>query len=148
MVDDPASGDTPRLTHELAAAALAAQPFSVLLGTRLTAFGDGAAILEVDVRDELRQQHGFVHGGVLAYLADNALTFAGGTVLGAAVLTAGMTVDYLRPGRDGVLRARATVADATARQAVCRCEVVAVAPDGTETVCAIAQGTIRAVRTG
>jgi acyl-coenzyme A thioesterase PaaI-like protein len=59
-----------------------------------------------------------------------------------------MTVDYLRPARDGVLRARATVTDATARQAVCRCEVVEIAPDGTESVCAIAQGTIRAVRTG
>ena len=26
-----------------------------------------------------KQQHGFVHGGVLSYLADNALTYAGGT---------------------------------------------------------------------
>lgn len=138
----------PALTADLAAQALAAQPFSVLIGTRLTAFGDGAATLEVDVRDELRQQHGVVHGGVLAYLADNALTFAGGTVLGAAVLTAGVTVDYVRPGREGILSARAVVAHATRRQAVCRCEVVEVAPDGTESVCAVAQGTIRAVRTG
>nr|WP_303715165.1 hypothetical protein [Kutzneria buriramensis]WKX15531.1 hypothetical protein Q4V64_51740 [Kutzneria buriramensis] len=67
----------------LARKALAAQPFSVLLGTRLVAFGDGAATLELDIRDELRQQYGFVHGGVLGgvlgYAAGNALTFAAGS---------------------------------------------------------------------
>lgn len=31
------------------------------------------------LRDEHLQQHGFVHGGVISYLADNALTFAGGS---------------------------------------------------------------------
>lgn len=134
------------LTPERARAALAAQPFSVLVGARLAAFGPGSATLEVVVRDELRQGRGVVHGGVLAYLADNALTFAGGSVLGAAVLTAGLTIDYVRPGRDGTLRARAEVAHATPRQAVCRCEVLEVAPDGVETVCAVAQGTVRAVR--
>ena len=27
-------------------------------------------------------QHGFVHGGVISYLVDNAITFAGASVLG------------------------------------------------------------------
>ena len=35
----------------------------------------------------LQQQNGFAHGGVLNYLADNALTFAAGTRLGVGVLT-------------------------------------------------------------
>ncbi|MGP5081274.1 hypothetical protein ACTXJ8_05620 [Corynebacterium variabile] len=30
----------------------------------------------------MTQQHGFFHGGVLSYLADNSLTFAGGTAPG------------------------------------------------------------------
>ena len=34
---------------------------------------------------EPKQQNGFPHGGVLAYAADNAITFAAGTV----VLTGG-----------------------------------------------------------
>lgn len=136
------------LTLETARAALAGQAFSGLIGARLAAFGDGSATLEVEVRDELRQQQGVVHGGVLAYLADNALTFAGGAVLGPAVLTAGMTIDYVRPGRAGTLRARATVVHATRRQALCRCEVLEVAGDGTEVVCAVAQGTIRSVAKG
>lgn len=128
-----------------AAQVLAAQPFSVLLGARIVAFGDGAAILELDARDDLRQQNGYLHGGVLAYAADNALTFAGGTVLGAAVLTGGFTIDYLRPARDGTIRAHARVTNASRRQAVCRCDVHAIDADGTETLCAVAQGTIVAL---
>ena len=140
--DDPPA----ELTPERARAALAAQPFSGLVGARLAEFHPGSATLELAVRDELRQAQGVVHGGVLAYLADNAITFAGGSVLGAAVLTAGMTIDYVRPGRDGTLSARAQVVHATRRQAVCRCEIVEVAPDGAESLCAVAQGTVRSVR--
>ncbi|MEV8007767.1 PaaI family thioesterase [Streptomyces parvus] len=121
---------------------LEAQPFSVLLGARLTAFGDGAAVLELDVRDDLRQQNGFVHGGVLSYAADNALTFAAGAAVGPAVLTAGFTIDYLRPARGEVLRARAQVVRPGRSRVVCRCDLLMVDAEGTETLCAVAQGTI------
>src|SRR5215211_1100107 len=67
---------------ELARAALASQPFSVLLGSRLVEFDPEGATLELEVRNDLRQQHGFVHGGVISYLVDNAVTFAAGAVLG------------------------------------------------------------------
>jgi hypothetical protein len=60
---------------------LAEQPFSILLGAELTAFEPGRAELRLPVRHELKQQYGFVHGGVLSYLADNALTYAGGSAL-------------------------------------------------------------------
>jgi uncharacterized protein (TIGR00369 family) len=119
---------------------LAAQPFSRLLGARITAFGGGAATLELDTRDDLRQQHGQVHGGVLAYAADNAITFAAGTVLGANIVTAGMTIDYCRPAGTGLLRARAIVLASSPRRATCRCEISCVDGDGGEMLCAVAQG--------
>jgi uncharacterized protein (TIGR00369 family) len=124
---------------------LASQPFSVLLGAELTAFAPGLATLELTNRPEFTQQFGLVHGGVLSYLADNALTFAGGTVLGASVLTAEYKINYVRAARGERLIARATVIAAATRQAVCRCDVFAVAA-GVETLCATAQGTI--VKTG
>ncbi|GAA1120538.1 PaaI family thioesterase [Nocardiopsis composta] len=126
----------------LARKILAAQPFSVLLGTRLTAFGGGEAVLELDVRDELRQQNGFVHGGVLGYLADNTLTFAAGTAAGADLVTAGFSIDYLRPAGGVLLRARARVVRAGRTRVACRCDVSTVDAAGAETLCAIAQGTI------
>jgi uncharacterized protein (TIGR00369 family) len=130
------------LTFELAEKVLAAQPFSVLLGTRLAAFGDGGATLELMIRDDLRQQNGFLHGGVLSYAADNAITFAGGTALGPDVLTGGFTISYLRPARGLLLRAEAKVAHSGRRQATCTCELTTVDDAGASTLCAIAQGTI------
>jgi hypothetical protein len=39
-------------------------------------------VLEMPIREELLQQNGFVHGGVVSSLADTALAFAGGSALG------------------------------------------------------------------
>jgi len=135
-----------QLTPEIARQALAAQPFSVLLGARVAEFGDGGATLELAIRDDLRQQNGYLHGGVLAYAADNAITFAAGTALGPDVLTGGFTISYLRPADGVLLRAEARVVQAGSRQAVCTCELRTYDDAGTETVCAIAQGTVIARR--
>ncbi len=129
------------ITVDDARAVLVAQPFSVLLGAQLESFGEGSASLSVEIRDELRQQFGFVHGGVYAYLADNVLTFAGGSVLGPAVLTASVNVTYLRPAREGTLIATARVVSSDERRATCECEIVAVS-DGERIVCATAEGVI------
>jgi len=58
--------------------ALAAQPFSRLLGAQLNRFGPDGVELRVPVCPARRQQHGFAHSGRLGYAADNALTFAAG----------------------------------------------------------------------
>ena len=79
----------------------------MLLGTELMHIGDNEVSLCLPVREELRQQHGFVHGGVISYLADNALTFAGALVLGPRVITAEYKINYLRPAVNGTLVARA-----------------------------------------
>ncbi|MGC1210393.1 MAG: PaaI family thioesterase [Micromonospora sp.] len=131
----------PAIGLETARQVLAAQPFSGLLGARLATFSPGLAVLEVPVRRELTQQNGFLHGGVLAYAADNAITFAGGSVLGPRVLTGGITITYLRPAAGELLEARATVVDAGRRQAVCRCELVVHHGDRS-VLCAAAQGTV------
>lgn len=130
----------------LAQKTLDSQPFSRLLGARVTAFGEGRATLELDMREDLQQQNGFLHGGVVSYAADNALTFAGGTALGPAVLTGGFTIQYLRPARGAVLVAEAQVLHSGRRQAVCRCDLYAVDAEGTRTLCAAAQGTVLAVQ--
>lgn len=130
------------ITPELANLVLDAQPFSKLVQARIAAFEPGRVVLEVDVRDDLLQQNGFLHGGVLSYAADNALTFAGGSVLGPSVLTSGFSIDYLRPGKGRLLSARAEVLESTRKRAVCRCDLVMVEDDGTEKVAAAAQGTI------
>jgi uncharacterized protein (TIGR00369 family) len=123
----------------VARAAFAAQDFSRLLGAELVRFDPGEAEVRIPFRQELRQQFGFVHGGVIAYAIDNAVTFAAGTRLGPNILTSGITITYLRPAR-GDLTAVATVVGTTRRQAVVRCEVFA-ETDGGRALVASGQGT-------
>ena len=120
---------------------LAKQAFSRLLGAELTALARGHCTLELPVRDELLQQNGFVHGGAVSYLADNALTFAGGGALSGPVVTSEYKLNYVRPAIGQRLIARAEAVAVSKSQAVCRCEVFAVS-DGVERLCALAQGTI------
>jgi uncharacterized protein (TIGR00369 family) len=123
---------------------LAAQPFSVMVGAQMETFGPGHAEISLPVLPSLLQQHGFVHGGVLSYLADNTLTFAGGSVLGDCV-TAEYKLNYLRPAKNAErLIAVATVVGNGKTQAVCRCDVFMLR-DGERVLCAAAQGTIRKV---
>ena len=120
---------------------LASQAFSALLGAEIVDFSEGRAELRVPIRDQLRQQHGFAHGGVIAYAADNALAFAGASVLGMAVVTSEFKINYLRPATGDLLVARATVIHFGKSQAVCRCDVFVCAGQG-ERLCATSQGTI------
>ncbi|MDQ3064262.1 MAG: PaaI family thioesterase [Acidobacteriota bacterium] len=122
--------------------ALAAQPFSRLLGAELTEFSAELVEIVVPITEQIKQQNGFVHGGVISYAADNALTFAGGAALGAAVVTSEYKINYLKPGIGAKLIARAMVIHAGKNQVVCRCDVFAVGADGAEILCAAAQGTI------
>ena len=118
-----------------------AQPFTRLMGARLDSVGPGTAALSLPLEDRHRQQHGFAHGGAISYLADNAITFAGGLALGGDALTSEFKINYLRPAGGTLLIARARAEGVGRRQAVCRCEVHAV-EDGAETLCALAQGTV------
>ena len=120
---------------------LAKQPFSVLLGAELAALEPGRCELQLAITEPLKQHHGFVHGGVLSYLADNALTYAGGTALRAPVVTSEFKINYLRPALGGRLIARAHAVHTGRSQVVCRCDVFMLI-HGKEKLCAIAQGTI------
>lgn len=120
------------------------QPFSMLLGARLERCGRGHAEIALDISERLTQHHGYVHGGVIAYLVDNALTFAGGSLLGDAV-TLEFKINYVRPASGELLRAVAEVLSKSNTHAVCRCDVFVVRGESRE-MCASAQGTVSAKR--
>lgn len=126
---------------EQARFALESQPFSRLLQAEVLEYSPEAVELRLPISAEVKQQHGFVHGGVVSYLADNALTFAGGAALGPNVVTSEYKINYLRPAMGDYLVARAAVVYKGKTQAVCRCDLYAVS-DASEKLCAVAQGTI------
>ncbi|GMQ88626.1 MAG: PaaI family thioesterase [Gammaproteobacteria bacterium] len=125
---------------EFGKSVLKEQPFSSLLGAELTALESGSAEITLAVREEFKQQHGFVHGGVISYLMDNCLTYAGGSMLGNSV-TSEYKINYVRPAIGHKLIARATVLSIAKQQAVCECKVFALGEKG-ESLVAVALGTI------
>ncbi len=124
---------------------LADQPFSVLLGAELLRLETGTAELALELQEKHKQQHGFAHGGVVSYVADNALTLAGGSVLGDSV-TLEFKINYVRPAIGARLVAKANLLSSGKTTAVCRCDVFIV-KDGEEKLCATAQGTIQKIAT-
>ena len=124
-----------------AQAVLDAQPFSVLVGARVEKMTAQEVVVRVPLRTELTQHHGFVHGGLQATLADIGLTFMGAAALGPGVLTSEFKINFLRPARGEELVARGSEISAGRRQAVTRCDIVAVQGGG-EKLVATALGTI------
>ena len=61
------------------------------------------AVISIDMRDDLRQPSGVLHGGVTATLIDTAMAFAVRTRLAMteATATIDLTVHYLRPHMTG-----------------------------------------------
>ena len=69
-----------------------------------------------------------------------ALVDAGANVVGAEY-----KVNLVAPGRGAALLARGVVVKPGRRLIVCRADVLAVAADGAETLCAIAQGAMAVI---
>lgn len=67
-----------------------------LVGAELSELSRGTCTIAVDRRPELLQQHGFFHGGVTAFLVDNATTIAA-TWRGQPALTAEYKLNLLSP---------------------------------------------------
>ena len=95
------------------------------LGIRTTGFGTGTMTAHLDVRPELLNPFGSVHGGVLAALTDDVL----GAVLdpvvprGAWAATTQLNLNFTAPISDGTLTARSEIIALTKRTAVVRIDV-------------------------
>lgn len=105
----------------------ARQPFMGHLGARLTALEPGFCEITVDYRRELTQQHGFVHGGVLASIADSAAGYAAFSLMpaDASVLTVEYKLNLLRPGQGEAMIARGRVLKPGRTLSVVRADVFA-----------------------
>jgi len=91
--------------------AISRVPFATLLGIELEQAERGSASLRLNIRDELRQIHGVMHGGAIASLIDTATALAIVTLLEdrEKFSTVDLMVNYLRPLKEGTATARARV---------------------------------------
>jgi len=80
------------------------------LNIRLDKWSEGICETSLAVQERLRQQHGFIHGGVIATMADHTAGGAARSVSGDKdVLTVEFKINYLRPAMGDRLRCTATV---------------------------------------
>lgn len=105
---------------------LAKAPFITDLGIRLVDAGEGWVETELEITPRLRQQHGFVHAGVVSTLADHTAGAAASILIpdDRSVLTAEFTIHLLRPAGDH-LRCRGEVVKAGRRLIVTQADVAA-----------------------
>jgi len=99
---------------------------TVLLGFDVESFGDGKAVLFLDVKPHHRQIHGVVHGGILAAMVDTAAALAAYSVLpqGAEIATVQLSINYLAPVPEGRVRAAGKVLRVGRNFVVTECEVL------------------------
>jgi len=92
-------------------------PFAKLIGMRLVDLEPDLAVISIEMRDDLRQPSGVLHGGVTATLIDTAMAFAVRTRLpiDEATATIDLTVHYLRPHITGTFTCTAKIVRAGKR---------------------------------
>lgn len=131
----------PEVTAEQFRQIMAIQPFTSWTGVELVKVERGVVETRLELRkDDMTQHHGFLHGGLVAFLADNAAAYAAATEVGD-VLTSQFSVNFLSPGVGEAFRTRAQVIKAGRRQVTVRVDVFAQA-EGREKLIAIATATI------
>ncbi len=94
--------------EELLLKATGGTNFKSTIGLQMVSAGNGHAEVKIDRKQELTQHHGYLHGGLIATLADISMAWAAATAVGD-VVTQSMTIQYLAPAVGDDLRARGEV---------------------------------------
>jgi uncharacterized protein (TIGR00369 family) len=100
------------------------QKAMALIGASLKSVAPGRVEISLPYRDDLTQQKGFVHGGILGMIADTACGYAAFSLMpaGGSLVTVEYKMNILTPAR-GALVARGQVVRAGRTLTVARGEV-------------------------
>ena len=127
-------------------ASFAKQRAMATIGATIVRVAPGEIDLELPFREDLTQQHGFLHAGIVATLADSACGYAALSLMpaGADVLSVEYKLNLLAPAVGQRMIARATVLRSGRTVTVCRGDVFAVSDSGEKLIAAM-QATMMAV---
>jgi len=128
-------------------ASFARQRAMQTIGAQIVRVEPGEVELALPFREDLTQQHGFLHAGIVTTLVDSACGYAALSVMDreSAVLSVEYKVNLLAPALGERMRAVGRVIKAGRTLVVCTGEVLAVTGD-TESVVTLMQATMMAVR--
>jgi uncharacterized protein (TIGR00369 family) len=124
-------------------ASFARQKVMEAIGAEIARVAPGEVAIEMPFREDLTQQDGFLHAGVLAAILDSACGYAAMTLVpaGSRVLTVEFKASFLAPARGERFEARAIVKKAGRTLTTSQADTYAVA-DGGETLVATMLATI------
>jgi uncharacterized protein (TIGR00369 family) len=98
-------------------ASFARQRVMTTIGAELTSVAPGEVVIQLPFREDLTQQHGYLHAGIVTAIVDSACGYAAYTLMpaDAAVLTVEYKVNFLAPaaGRSFVAYGRVSKAGRT-----------------------------------
>ncbi len=119
-----------------------------LLGARLTLVEPGVVEITLPYRADLAQQHGYLHAGVVATIADSACGYAAFSLMpaGSEVLSVEFKVNMLRPAQGETFVARAEVIKAGRTLTVVRADVFGINQNNDRELVATMQGTMICLR--
>ncbi len=117
------------------------------IGANLIKISPGEVEIELPVRGDLTQQHGFLHGGIVAAIMDSACGYAALTLMpaDAAVLTVEYKVNFVSPAKGERIIARGRVTRPGRTITVCTGDVFALV-DGEERLVATMLATFMTLR--
>jgi uncharacterized protein (TIGR00369 family) len=118
------------------------------LGMRLLRVAPGEVEIGLGFREELTQQHGYLHAGIVAAAVDTACGYAALTLTepGAEVLSIEFKLNLLSPAAGENFVARARVVRAGRNITVCTGDLFALKGDGVEKPVATMLATMMTVR--
>lgn len=102
------------------------QKAMALIGAELTVVEPGYAEIRLPFRDDLTQQKGYVHGGILGMIADTACGYSAFSLMpaGCSLVTVEYKINILSPAR-GALIAKGQVVKPGRTLTIARAEVYA-----------------------
>lgn len=102
-----------------------ANPFFCLMGIDVVSAGEGKAVLSMQVRPDMHNGVGWLQGGMLVALADEAMALAVYTQLadGEGIATISESTSFIRGVREGTISAEGRVIRKGRRVAFCEAEV-------------------------
>jgi uncharacterized protein (TIGR00369 family) len=119
-----------------------------LIGARLSRVEPGAVAIVLPYREDLTQQTGHIHAGIITAIADSACGYAAYTLMpvGSEVLSVEFKVNLLRPAAGEEFVAEAKVLKAGRTLTVTRCDVYSQIADEAKMVATMLATMIRRLR--
>jgi len=123
------------------------QKFMDFIGAKLMKIEPAFCEIHLPYNENLTQQDGFFHAGIISTLADNAAGYAAFSLMeeAASVLAVEFKLNLISPGIGDLLIARANVLKSGRTLSICRADIF-ILKDGVEKLCAASQATLIQVK--